>query len=132
MQQEKIGVVGLGYVGLPMLVGLARHSDGVIGFDIDKRRIEALQAGDDWTGEVERGQLVRARTHVTDDAAQLGACSFFIVTVPTPIDHAKRPDLEPLLRASQTIGEILHRRHSRPANDDYSRWWCSNRPFIPV
>ena len=55
---------------------------------------------------------------LTDDARHLSQCSFFIVTVPTPIDEAKRPDLRPLLRACQTLGEILHRRHNRPANDD--------------
>lgn len=116
--QEKIGVIGLGYVGLPLLTGLSRHFDSVTGFDIDKRRVAALRAGEDWTGEVEHGQLALARNHVTDDPGDLGDCSFFIVTMPTPIDDAKRPDLKPLLRACQTLGEILHRRHNRPANDD--------------
>src|ERR1700691_5631065 len=100
--QEKIGVIGLGYVGLPLLTGLARHFDSVTGFDIDKRRVEALRAGEDWTGEVEGGQLALARARVTDDPGQLSDCTFYIVTMPTPIDEAKRPDLRPLLRACQT------------------------------
>jgi UDP-N-acetyl-D-galactosamine dehydrogenase len=116
--QEKIGVIGLGYVGLPLLAGLARHFDDVVGFDIDKWRVASLRAGRDWTGEIPSEQVKLARRHVTDDAARLGDCSFFIVTVPTPIDLAKRPDLHPLLRACNTLGEILHRRHNRPANDD--------------
>jgi len=119
LMQEKIGVIGLGYVGLPLLAGLARHFDHVVGYDIDKRRIADLRAGYDWTGEVESGPLALARPHVTDDDARLGKCNFLIVTVPTPIDQAKRPDLRPLLRACQTIGDMLHRRHNRPANDDH-------------
>ena len=116
--QEKIGVIGLGYVGLPLLAGLARHFDQVVGYDIDKRRVAALRAGQDWTGEIKADEIKFARRHVTDEAARLGDCSFFIVTVPTPIDQGKRPDLKPLLRACNTLGEILHRRHNRPANDD--------------
>jgi UDP-N-acetyl-D-galactosamine dehydrogenase len=116
--QEKIGVIGLGYVGLPLMVGLSRHFENVVGFDSDKRRVAALRAGNDWTGEVESGQLARARSRVTADPAPLGNCNFFIVTVPTPIDEAKRPDLRPLLNACQTLGDILRRRHNRPANDD--------------
>ena len=99
--QEKIGVIGLGYVGLPLLAGLAKHYDSVVGFDIDKRRVDTLRAGEDWTGEVERGQLAVARKHVTDDPGRLSSCTFLIVTTPTPIDDAKRPDLE--LRQGQTI-----------------------------
>jgi len=117
--QEKIGVIGLGYVGLPLLNGLARHFDDIVGFDTDNRRVEALRAGEDWTGEVPRGELALARDQVTDNPERLGSCTFFIVTTPTPIDQAKRPDLRPLLHASQTVGEILHRRHNGPAYGHY-------------
>ena len=117
--QEKIGVIGLGYVGLPLLVGLTRHFEQVVGFDTDRRRVAALRAGEDWTGETNLSQLTHAKNCITSDAAPLGDCSFFIVTVPTPIDQAKRPDLCPLMRACQTLGETLRRRHNRPANDDH-------------
>ncbi|MGE3623898.1 MAG: nucleotide sugar dehydrogenase [Bdellovibrionales bacterium] len=115
--QEKIGVIGLGYVGLPLLTGLARHFDNIIGFDIDRHRIDSLRAGDDWTGENECRDIVRSRAQLTDDAGRLSACNFFIVTVPTPIDQARRPDLHPLMRACHTLGEILHRRHNQPVTE---------------
>lgn len=107
---EKIGVIGLGYVGLPLLVGLARHFDGVVGFDIDKARVKALGAGNDWTGEISRDQLAGCKARLTADASDLRACTMFIVTVPTPIDQAKRPDLTPVLGACKTVGEVLKAR----------------------
>ena len=108
--QEKIAVIGLGYVGLPLLMGLARHFDGVTGFDIDRQRVEALRGGKDWTEEVSTDQLKTTRARMTTETADLRDCSFFIVTVPTPIDQTKRPDLRPLLGACKTLGEILHNR----------------------
>src|SRR5262245_43652472 len=108
--QEKIGVIGLGYVGLPLLVGLARSFEQVAGFDIDARRVAALKDGKDWTGEVESKELKATSATITDKAAELNDCSFFIVTVPTPIDHTKRPDLKPLLSACKTLGDILRER----------------------
>jgi UDP-N-acetyl-D-galactosamine dehydrogenase len=107
---ENIGVLGLGYVGLPLLVALAGRFDDVVGFDIDTRRIAALQKGEDWTGEVPSAQLTAKKFHFTTYADDLKDCSFFIVTVPTPIDNTKCPDLRPLLGACQTLGTLLRDR----------------------
>jgi UDP-N-acetyl-D-galactosamine dehydrogenase len=112
---EEIAVIGLGYVGLPLLIGLARHFENVIGFDINTRRVEALREGNDWTGEIDRNVLNTSRAILTNEANDLRNCSFFIVTVPTPIDQAKRPDLRPLLEACKTIGTILAGRKSNEA-----------------
>ncbi len=105
--QEKIGVIGLGYVGLPLLVGLSRHFTPLTGFDIDTRRVAALGQGKDWTGEVASDILKNLKAKITDKTDDLKDCTFFIVTVPTPIDHTKRPDLRALHGACKTIGEIL-------------------------
>lgn len=107
---ERIGVIGLGYVGLPLLVGLARHFEHIVGFDIDRARVKALREGHDWTGEVAREELEGCSALMTADAADMRACTMFIVTVPTPIDEAKRPDLVPVLGACKTVGEVLKSR----------------------
>ena len=107
---EKIAVIGLGYVGLPLLVGLARHHDHVIGFDIDKKRVDALRDGHDWTDEIDSEVLKKNKTHFTHNAHELFDCTFFIVTVPTPINQGKQPDLTAILSACRTIGEILNQR----------------------
>lgn len=104
---EKIAVMGLGYVGLPLLVGLTQHFETVVGFDIDSRRVAALGEGLDWTGEVTSADLKKKSLKLTDRKEDMKECTFFIVTVPTPIDHAKRPDLQPVIGACQTIGEVL-------------------------
>lgn len=113
---EKIAVIGLGYVGLPLLVGLARHFDHVVGFDIDERRIEALRVGNDWTAEVDEKSLKGMRAVLTHKVEDLSDCSFIIATVPTPIDQAKRPDLGPVLGACKTIGEALKYRKGKPSS----------------
>lgn len=110
---EKIAVIGLGYVGLPLLVALSNFFGDVIGFDIDKRRVAALSEAHDWTGEMEAAELKGLRATLTADPATLADRTFFIVTVPTPIDSAKRPDLTPVLGACDTIGQAL--RAPRPA-----------------
>ena len=107
---EKIAVIGLGYVGLPLAVGLARHFDHVTGFDIDQRRVDALCAGHDWTDEIEDVGLKKTSARFTSKATDLDECSFFIVTVPTPINQGKQPDLTALLGACQTIGTVLKNR----------------------
>jgi UDP-N-acetyl-D-glucosamine/UDP-N-acetyl-D-galactosamine dehydrogenase len=108
-ENEKIAVVGLGYVGLPLAVELGKHRP-VVGFDINPRRIQELQSGLDATLEVERSGL-QAASHLSfsSDEAQLSECRVFIVTVPTPVDQANRPDMTPLVRASQTVGRSLKR-----------------------
>ncbi len=103
----KIAVIGLGYVGLPLAVEFGRHRE-VLGFDIGAARIAELRAGHDNTREVAPEDLAAAE-HLTfsGDPASLADCSVFIVTVPTPIDAHKRPDLGPLLAASRTVGRAL-------------------------
>jgi UDP-N-acetyl-D-glucosamine/UDP-N-acetyl-D-galactosamine dehydrogenase len=105
----KIGVLGLGYVGLPLAVHLARESP-VIGFDIDARRVAELQRGFDRTREVTDEEMKLAK-HVSYscDPLALRNCNFFLITVPTPIDEAKRPDLSPLIKASEMVGRIIKR-----------------------
>ncbi|TBR76525.1 MAG: Vi polysaccharide biosynthesis UDP-N-acetylglucosamine C-6 dehydrogenase TviB [Burkholderiaceae bacterium] len=102
-----VAIVGLGYVGLPLAVEFGKKRT-VIGFDINARRVAELQAGQDHTLEVEADEL-RQATHLkcTTDPAALAGCDVFIVTVPTPIDEHKRPDLTPLIKASATIGKVL-------------------------
>ena len=105
----RIGIVGLGYVGLPLAVAFGRHFDSV-GFDIDAGRVAELRAGRDRTLETSRDELAAAvRLSFGTDAEILRACNVFIVTVPTPVDEAQRPDLSPLIRASETIGRVLKR-----------------------
>ena len=106
---RKIAVIGLGYVGLPVAVAFARAGAPVIGFDIDKARIEELRAGHDRTHEVERNDLDHKSLVYAHDASALKAADFFIVTVPTPIDSANRPDLGAMLAASRTVGGMLEK-----------------------
>ncbi|MEQ1539417.1 MAG: nucleotide sugar dehydrogenase [Sphingorhabdus sp.] len=104
---EKIAVIGLGYVGLPVAISLARQFEGVIGFDVSQRRVDTLNAGNDWTGEIPDAELAASTLSVTSDPAQLAEASFLIVTVPTPIDDEKRPDLSPIRSACELIGKRL-------------------------
>src|ERR1044071_1886270 len=106
---RKIAVIGLGYVGLPVAVAFARSGVPVVGFDIDKGRIEELRAGRDRSREIEPSDLHHPTLRYESDAAALSACDFFIVTVPTPIDAAHRPDLSAMLAASRTVGAALKR-----------------------
>ncbi|KJV44740.1 Vi polysaccharide biosynthesis protein VipA/TviB [Acinetobacter indicus] len=103
----KIAVIGLGYVGLPLAVEFGKKVP-VIGFDIDKKRIEELQSGQDHTLEVSSEELQQAtQLSYSANLDDLKSCNFFIVTVPTPVDHVNRPDLTPLQKASETIGQVL-------------------------
>ena len=103
----KIAIIGLGYVGLPLAVEFGK-SRPVVGFDVKQPRIDELRAGRDSTREVSPAELAEAH-HLTftSDRAELAECGVFIVTVPTPIDRANRPDLTPLRRASETVGAAL-------------------------
>jgi UDP-N-acetyl-D-galactosamine dehydrogenase len=103
----RIGVVGLGYVGLPLAVEFGKQFE-TIGFDVNPRRVAQLRKGRDSTLEVSRAELRAAqRLAFTTDLERLRRCRVFIVTVPTPIDDYKRPDLSPLIRASESVGAVL-------------------------
>ena len=104
---RKIAVIGLGYVGLPVAAAFARAGVLVIGFDIDQRRIAELRAFHDRTHEVEAADLRHPSLSFTHDAKDLALSDFFIVTVPTPIDDARQPDLGAMFAASRTVGSVL-------------------------
>ena len=102
----RVAVVGLGYVGLPLAVALDRHFS-VLGFDIDAGRIAELEAGHDRTREVDEAVLQAAGIALTADPAALQGCNLFIVTVPTPVDATKKPDLGAVIAASHSVGAAL-------------------------
>lgn len=103
----KLSIVGLGYVGLPLAVEFGRKRP-VVGFDINQRRIDELKSGRDYTLETTQEELAAAKyLSYTTTLEDLRSCNCFIVTVPTPIDEYKRPDLTPLIKASETVGKVL-------------------------
>jgi UDP-N-acetyl-D-galactosamine dehydrogenase len=107
VEQEKIAVIGLGYVGLPVALSFGRKLP-TVGFDIRPRRVEELKRGHDDTLEVTSEQLAAAtKLEMTADPSRLADCTFYIVAVPTPIDHNNRPDLGPMISASRTISPHL-------------------------
>lgn len=107
VDSARVAVIGLGYVGLPLAVEFGKGRS-VLGFDVDERRIESLRQGHDVTLEVSKKELSEADgLRYSSIMADLDACNVYIVTVPTPIDKHKRPDLTPLTRASETIGNVL-------------------------
>jgi UDP-N-acetyl-D-galactosamine dehydrogenase len=109
IDNRKIAVIGLGYVSLPLAVEFGRIRT-VIGFDINQGRVDALREGRDSTLEVSEDELSEAaHLSYTTDPADLAEANIYIVTVPTPIDAHKRPDLTPLIKASETLGQVLKR-----------------------
>jgi UDP-N-acetyl-D-galactosamine dehydrogenase len=107
LQAVRIGVIGLGYVGLPLAVEFGKRFD-TLGFDVKVARVEELRAGTDVTCEVSSEELAASGgLRLSADPEDLRACNVYIVTVPTPIDSAKRPDLRPLIAASAAIGRVL-------------------------
>lgn len=106
---DTIALIGLGYVGLPLAVEFGKKME-TVGFDINQSRIDELKAGKDSTLEVEPEVLARAeKLTFTSDPGQIGHCTIYIVTVPTPIDQHKRPDLTPLIKSSETVGRLLNK-----------------------
>ncbi len=107
LDAARIGVIGLGYVGLPLAVAFGRRFD-TLGYDLNATRVAELRDGYDRTRETD-AQTIQgaARLGFTDNADDLRACNVFIVTVPTPVDNAKRPDLSPLIAASRMVGSLL-------------------------
>ena len=107
LSDSTIGIIGLGYVGLPLAVEFGKKYR-TIGFDAKQTRVDELKAGHDRTREVEPGELAQAGLLTcTTDPEKLRACNVFIVSVPTPVDHANRPDLTPLVKASETVGKVM-------------------------
>ena len=105
--ERTVGVIGLGYVGLPVAVAFAERFAGTVGFDVDFARVDELKAGIDRTREVDSDRLRASGLDVTSDPGRLAGVDFFIVTVPTPIDGQNRPDLSAIEAASHTIGAAL-------------------------
>lgn len=115
MSKIKIGIIGLGYVGLP-LARLFATKYAVVGYDIDSKRISELQSGLDSTLEVDSDSLIKVTNskptnlvglYCTSDLEILRDCNYYIITVPTPVDRSNRPDLTPLYKSSETIGKVL-------------------------
>ncbi len=106
---EKIAVIGLGYVGLPLAVALGNVFPDVVGFDISIDRVTELRRREDHTGEADPAALAAGKVLFSHDPDVLKDCTFFIVTVPTPVDDSKRPDLEPMISATHTVGKVLQK-----------------------
>ena len=104
---EKIVVVGLGYVGLPVALAFARKYAHVVGFDISEKRVAELRAGVDRTHEVEPEALRISTIELTTRPEDVRGATLFVVTVPTPIDGNRQPDLTPVVKASETVGRLL-------------------------
>ncbi|QKX04711.1 nucleotide sugar dehydrogenase [Aquimarina sp. TRL1] len=108
IKENKIAVIGLGYVGLPLAIEFGKHNFNVIGYDINPSRIEGLRKGVDFTNEVSENDLKRVKSiHYTFNEEELSFADIFIITVPTPIDKFKKPDLGPLIGASELVGRYL-------------------------
>jgi UDP-N-acetyl-D-galactosamine dehydrogenase len=107
LDNVKIGIIGLGYVGLPLAVEFGKKYP-VVGFDINKARVSELSSGKDHTLECSPEELASSsKLTFTTDIQQLTACSVYIVTVPTPVDNSNRPDLTPLVKASETVAKVI-------------------------
>lgn len=105
-KKAKIGVIGLGYVGLPIALELAKRAS-VIGFDINERRVEMMRNGIDPSKEVEKETFNNKDIEFTSEIEKLKEAKFFIVAVPTPVDKFNVPDLKPVISASTTVGKVV-------------------------
>jgi UDP-N-acetyl-D-galactosamine dehydrogenase len=105
--EERIAVIGLGYVGLPIALAFARKFPGTVGFDVSSRRVESLRKGVDGTREVDDEELRGTTLNITDDPSALRGATFYVIAVPTPIDEEHRPDLTAVLSASEAVGAAL-------------------------
>jgi hypothetical protein len=105
--EERIAVIGLGYVGLPIALAFARRFPNTVGFDLNAERVESLKRGVDATREVDTQSLSATKLNITCNPADLAEATFFVMAVPTPIDASHSPDLTAVLRASGTVGAVL-------------------------
>jgi UDP-N-acetyl-D-galactosamine dehydrogenase len=106
---ERIAVIGLGYVGLPVAVALARNFPGTIGFDTNGERLDEIRRGLDRNGGVPADALKASRLKLANDSSDLADRTFFVIAVPTPVNHYNKPDLTYVIRASETVGRVLKR-----------------------
>ena len=107
LEDKKLAIIGLGYVGWPLAVEFGKHYE-TVAFDVDQRRVDQLRAGMDRTGEITKEEIAEAtRLTLTTNSTEVQGCDIFIVTVPTPIDDQKRPDLSALKSASKTVGQLI-------------------------
>src|SRR6476646_9089869 len=104
---ERIAVIGLGYVGLPVALAFARKYPGTIGFDIHRDKVDELNRGYDRNKEVPEEVLKKTSLKMTCDPKELDGVTFFVVAVPTPVDKNNVPDLTPVEKASETVGRVL-------------------------
>src|SRR6476469_7464832 len=104
---DRIAVIGLGYVGLPVALAFAKKFPGTIGFDTNVEKVNTLKGGVDPSRQISNEHLKTANLYITADSAELSGRNFFVVAVPTPIDRNHRPDLTCLIKASETIGKVL-------------------------
>ncbi|MBD2002394.1 MULTISPECIES: nucleotide sugar dehydrogenase [Cyanophyceae] len=107
LKDNRIAVIGLGYVGLPVALAFAKKFPVTVGFDINAEKIKSLKEGIDRTGEVATNDLKTSTIKITSEQDDLSKANFFVVAVPTPIDRNHRPDLTPLIKASETIGKVI-------------------------
>ena len=105
-KEAKLAVIGLGYVGLPIALEFAKHLS-VIGFDINQKRVDMMKAGEDPSKELDSAEFENKDIVFTANLDDLREAQFFVVAVPTPIDEHNKPDLTPLLGASNTVGKVL-------------------------
>lgn len=125
LKNKKLAIIGLGYVGIPLAVEFVKKGFDVTGFDINTAKIENLKNGIDATGEVDTNDIeALKRIRFTDQQSDLNPVDIYIVTVPTPIDQSKQPDLRPILSASRLIGECL-------SKDNIVIYESTNLRFIP-
>ncbi len=106
---ERVAVIGLGYVGLPVALAFAQRYPGTVGFDLSERRVEALGRGVDVSGDMSSETLKKSSLQCTTDPKGMGDATFFVVAVPTPIDSNHRPDLGPILGATESVASVLRR-----------------------
>lgn len=107
VMSKTIAIIGLGYVGLPLAVEFAKNKHRVIGFDINQNRIKDLKSGVDHTLEVSKEELLQSSIKFSSDLNDLEAAQVYIITVPTPVDSSRQPDLSPIIAASKTVGSVL-------------------------
>lgn len=107
MSKEKIAIVGLGYVGLPVALAIAEHYPGTYGFDLNPKKIEDLRSGLDRNFDVDQSRLKASSLVFTSNPEDLKGSTFFVVAVPTPVDKSRKPDLAPLIAASKMVGKLI-------------------------